>query len=167
MHRRLAPLLLGAALFLTTVPVATAAPVTPAPIVIEADDATKPISWAAYLKHQRVFLGKLIANNDQLVDALEWYDYDTARKVLGSNKRLLAAEMRWLNAYRPAKCFKATYDRTKLAYASYSTAYIHLYRWMLAFPYGTNADYNRGMAATETGTTRLEQARILLDKTRC
>jgi hypothetical protein len=98
-------------------------------------------SYLAFLNHRITFYDQITGHVDHSISDLDVEDYSGS----GAQDKLLsahyAAETKWTTSHKPLACYKALWTATRHEAAHGKARFAASSRWLLAFPYGTDADY--------------------------
>ena len=154
-----ATLVTAAPVAATTQQVATAPPA--------ATQATAGSRWYAFLTRTTTYTEAWQEAGQNLVDALDEYDTDNAVYWSSRTRSLSLTYIRWLDAHKPATCYKAAWTATRTAIVDSAESDRYMNRWLAASPWGSDADYAHGSSLLNRSTTKLDRAAKAIDATHC
>jgi len=86
-----------------------------------------------------------------------------ARQVVS----LASREITWLNNHKPARCYKNAWIYMRKSWTEFKKAYQAANRWLIAYPYGSAADFQTFETYNDLGATSMDKASYYMDLTTC
>jgi hypothetical protein len=111
--------------------------------------AASATPYLSFLNHRVSFLDAVethLSHGITDLDDGDYYGSGYQQKLISAH---YAAETKWTTAHKPLTCYKALWNAVRHEAVHGKSYYAANARWLLAFPYGTDADYDTGRTQSD------------------
>jgi hypothetical protein len=104
---------------------------------------------------------------ENITSTLEIYDISGAAYYAQQLRNKSLTYTRWLDAHKPTSCYRETWILSHNAAKDIAEATKYQIRWLNAFPYGSESDFNKFLTYIQSGNENLEEATAAIEATSC
>jgi hypothetical protein len=129
--------------------------------------ATPAAMYTQFLSREMAAAAKVLVYASDFVDDTDVLNASGAAVHARQVVTLASREVAWLNSHKPARCYKNAWTYMRKGWTEYKKAYQAANRWLVAYPYGSSADFQTFVTYNAMGGASLEKAGYYVDLTSC